>query len=119
MMMNEHQFKQKTKDLALRSIRISQALARTKEAEVIGTQLLRCGTSVGANYRSACRAKSKADMIAKLAIVEEEADETLFWAELLIESGILPEEKLALFMTDVESVVKMVVKSIQTLKAIK
>jgi four helix bundle protein len=62
--------------------------------------------SNGANYRSACRAKSK-------------ADETLFWAELLIESGILPEEKLTLFMTDVESVVKMVVKSIQTLKAIK
>lgn len=103
--------------MALRSIRISQSLPRTKESEIIGRQLLRCGTSVGANYRSACRAKSKADMIAKLVIVEEEADEALFGSELLIESGILPQDKLTPFMTDMESVVKMVVKSIQTLKA--
>ncbi|MFM6277446.1 MAG: four helix bundle protein, partial [Dolichospermum sp.] len=74
--MNEQQFKTRTKQLALRVIRLVESLPNTKTADVIGKQLLRSATSVGANYRSACRAKSTADLIAKLSIVEEEAEET-------------------------------------------
>ncbi|MFM5887663.1 MAG: four helix bundle protein [Dolichospermum sp.] len=92
--MNEQQFKTRTKQLALRVIRLVESLPNTKTADVIGKQLLRSATSVGANYRSACRAKSTADLIAKLSIVEEEADETLYWLELLIESRLITVEKL-------------------------
>ncbi len=83
-LMNEREFKARTKDLAIRVIRLVGALPKKEmEAQVIGRQLLRCATSVGANYRAACRAKSTADMISKLSIVLEEADETLYWMELL------------------------------------
>jgi four helix bundle protein len=74
--MNEEQFKRRTKDLALRVMKLINSLPQTTTAQVIGKQLLRSGTSVGANYRAACRAKSTADILHKLAIVEEEADET-------------------------------------------
>jgi four helix bundle protein len=79
--------------------------------------LLRSGTSVGANYRAACRAKSRADLIAKLGIVEEEADECLYWMELLIEAGIVPEAKLKGLMAEVNEIVAMTVSSIKTLRA--
>jgi four helix bundle protein len=73
--------------------------ARTK-AFVVGKQLLRCGTSVGANYRAACRAKSQADFIAKMGIVEEEADESIYWMEILIESGLVRSERLVNLMDE-------------------
>ncbi len=75
--MDEEQFKARTKTLALRIIKMVQALPQEPSAGIIGKQILRSATSVGANYRAACRAKSTADMITKLKIVEEEADETL------------------------------------------
>ena len=84
--MDEQAFKQRTKDLALGVIELVESLPKTKTAEVLGRQLLRCATSVGANYRAAFRGKSTADVLAKLAIVEEEADETALWLELLVES---------------------------------
>jgi four helix bundle protein len=74
--MNETEFKNRTKQLAREVIRLVESLPVSRTADVIGRQLLRSGTSIGANYRAACRGKSKADLIAKLAIVEEEADET-------------------------------------------
>ena len=89
--MDENLFKQRTKQLALRFIDIVDALPKKRTADVIGRQLIRSGTSIGANYRAACRGKSTADVIAKLRIVEEEADESAYWMELLIESGLLPE----------------------------
>src|SRR5580693_5647107 len=92
--MDEFEFKRRTKSIALRIIRVVDALPTRKAADVIGRQLLRSGALVGANYRAACRAKSAADLIAKLAIVEEEADECVYWLELLIESGILPTKRL-------------------------
>jgi four helix bundle protein len=73
----------RTKEFAIRIIHLFQALPSTKEAQVIGNQLLRCGTAVGANYRSACHARSRADFISKIGIVTEEADECVFWIELL------------------------------------
>ena len=86
--MNEEQFKTRTRKLALEVIELVESLPRSRTADVIGRQLLRSGTSIGANYRAACRGKSKADVISKLAIVEEEADETIYWLELLVETRL-------------------------------
>lgn len=86
--MNENEFKRRTKQLALKVIELVASLPRTREADVIGRQLLRSGTSVGANYRAACRGRSTADVISKLGIVEEEADEIMYWLELLTESAV-------------------------------
>ena len=94
--MNEttEQLRQRTKALAVRVVRLFRSLPESRDAQVIGTQLLRCGTSVGANYRAVCRARSKADFISKIGIVLEEADETVFWLELLVETGVMPENRL-------------------------
>ncbi len=115
--MNQEQFKQRTKQLALRAIRLVEALPRSQTGQIIGKQLLRSGTSIGANYRAACRAKSTADMINKLKIVEEETDETLYWLELLVEAEIIPETRLAAIMTETEEILAMTVASIKTLRA--
>ncbi|MEA5581815.1 four helix bundle protein [Nodularia harveyana UHCC-0300] len=114
--MNEHQFKARTKQLALRVIRLVEVLPQTRTADVISKQLLRSATSVAANYRAACRAKSAADLIAKLAIVEEEADETLYWLELLVESGLMTADKLKSLMQESTEILSMTVASIKTLK---
>ncbi len=87
--------KKRTKDGALRIINLFQNLPKTDEARIIGKQLLRSGTSFAANYRAVCRARSKAEFFAKLSIVVEELDETLFWLELLADSKIVPENKLS------------------------
>ncbi len=81
--------KRRTKQFALRIIRLVESLPKGRTANVIGQQLLRSGTSVGANYRAACRAKSNADFISKTRTVEEETDESLYWMELLIEAEIV------------------------------
>lgn len=83
--------KLRTKQFALRIIKLVESLPKSKTSNILGGQLLRSGTSVGANYRAACRAKSTADFIAKLAIVEEEADESIYWIELLVESNQVKE----------------------------
>src|SRR4051794_35911152 len=109
--MTEQEFKNRTKDIALRIIKLVESLPRTGSAEVIGKQLLRSGTSVGANYRAACRAKSTADIINKLAIVEEEADESIYWIELLIASEIVKESKVSKLVSDINEIVAMTVSS--------
>jgi len=114
--MNEREFKQRTKEIALRVIRAVETLPGSKTGDVIARQLLRSATSVGANYRAACRAKSSADMVAKLAIVEEEGDETLYWLELLVEAGLISEARVRKLIGDVIEVVAMVVSSIRTLR---
>ncbi len=121
--MNEWEFKRRTQQLALRVIRLVEALPQNRTADVIGKQLLRSATSVGANYRAACRGKSIADVIAKLGIVEEEADvseagrsPTLYWLELLVESGLIPAEKLKSLMSETNEILAMTVASIQTLR---
>jgi four helix bundle protein len=114
--MNEQEFKQRTKNLALRIIKLVESLPKTSTAQVIGKQLLRSGTSVGANYRAACRAKSTADILHKLAIVEEEADETLYWLELLVEAEIFPASKLQNLIDQTNEIVSMIVASIKTIR---
>ena len=105
--MTEAQFKHRTQQYALRVIRLVDALP----------QLLRAGTSVGANYRAACRGRSAADVIAKLGIVEEEADECLYWMELLIEARLCPAHRLSDLMREGEEILAMTVSSIKTLRA--
>ena len=114
--MDEQVFKGRTKKLALRVIELVEALPKTRSAEVIGRQLLRSATSVGANYRAACRGKSTADVLSKLAIVEEEGDETGYWLELLIEAGIVPQSQLADLLKETNEIVAMIVASIKTLR---
>jgi len=114
--MDKEQFQTRAKGLALRVIKLAEALPRNSTGTVIGRQLLRSGTSVGANYRAACRARSTADMIAKLKIVEEEADETLYWLELLVEADVMPEERLKPLMAETDEILAMTVASIKTLR---
>jgi len=115
--MTEQEFKDRTKQIALRVIRLVESLPDTNSAQIIGKQLLRSATSVGANYRAACRGKSTADILHKLSIVEEEADESLYWLELLIESNIVSETKLSALMKDTNEIVAMIVASIKTLRS--
>ncbi len=114
--MNEEDFKRRTKQLALRVIRLVEALPQSRTSEVIGKQLIRSATSVGANYRSACRGKSTADVIAKLSLVEEEADESLYWMEIIVEIGLLPLEKVRNLMSENTEILAMTVASIKTLR---
>lgn len=92
--MEKSALKDRTKQFALRIIKLSEALPNTKSANVINNQILRSATSVGANYRASLRAKSDADFLYKISIVTEEADETLFWLELIEESRILPQDRI-------------------------
>jgi four helix bundle protein len=106
----------KTKDVALRVIRLVESLPANMTGQILGRQILRCGTSVGANYRAAMRAKSKADMINKLKIVEEEADETLYWLDLLAAAGLIPIARLQPLIDEFDSILAMTVASIKTLR---
>ncbi len=115
--MDEKTFKERTKKFALGVAKLVESLPRTRTAEVLGRQLLRSGTSVGANYRSACRGRSASDVVAKLGIVEEEADESIYWMELLSDSGSVPAESLAALSKEANEIVAMTVASIKTLRS--
>ena len=115
--MNEQEFKQRTKALALRVIKLVSSLPKDTVSEVIGKQLIRSGTSVGANYRAACRARSTADLIAKLRIVEEEADECLYWMDLIVEAKLVDVTNLRSIMSETNEILAMTVASIKTLIA--
>jgi four helix bundle protein len=114
--MCEKEFKDRTKKFALRVIKLVESLPNDRAADVLGKQLLRSATSVAANYRAACRAKSKADMIHKLSIVEEEADESLLWMELLVESELIKASRLNALIAECNEILAMVVASIKTLR---
>ena len=114
--LDEQAFKQRTKKLALRVLRLVESLPRKTSTNVMGEQLFRCATFVGANYRSACRAKSTADRISKLDIVEAAADECLYWLELLVEAGEIPEAQVKNLMTETNEILAMTVASIKTLR---
>ena len=116
-MANQNHLERRTKQLALRIIKLVETLPDTTAGNVMGKQILRSATSVGANYRSAVRAKSTADMIHKLKIVEEEADETLYWLELIVEAELIPEARLVDLMSETNEIVAMTVASLKTLRA--
>ena len=94
--MDSLELKQRTKQFALRVLKVAEELPKGVSARVLANQIARSGTSVAANYRAACKARSKAEFVAKLGVVEEEADETQFWLELIGESGLVPAARLEL-----------------------
>ncbi|MBM4069603.1 MAG: four helix bundle protein [Planctomycetes bacterium] len=112
--MTEAEMKQRTKQFALRVIKLVNALPRTTAGNTIGRQLVRSGTSVGANYRAACRGRSRADFVAKLGIVEEEADESGFWLELVIDSGLLSQKLVQPLLKEAQEIVAIMVASRKT-----
>lgn len=114
--MTPEQLRERTKAFALRVIRLFRSLPNARDAQVIGTQLLRCGTSVGANYRAACRARSKAEFIAKLGVVIEEADESVYWLELLIETKVIKAEKLNSLLKEAKELTAIFNASRSTIK---
>ena len=112
--MKNNDLKQRTKEFALRVIRMTDALPKTMAASVLGKQLLRSATSVAANYRSACRGRSKAEFVAKLGIVEEEADESSLWLELIEDAEMLPAKKLSALRAESGELTAIMVSSIRT-----
>lgn len=114
--MTEKELLQRTKAFSLRIIRLVDALPKTNAGTVIGRQLLRCGTSVAANYRAACRGRSKAEFIAKLGIVEEESDESCFWLELVVDAGLLPTDRVGALLQEAREITAIVVASRKSAK---
>jgi four helix bundle protein len=108
--------KLRTKQFAIRIVGVARSLPRTREGDVIGKQLLRCGTAVAANYRAVCRARSKAEFISKISIVVEEADETVFWLELLADTSVVPTGKLSLLLKEANELPAICAASLSTAK---
>jgi four helix bundle protein len=113
--MTPAELKQRTKTFAVDVVKFTRTLI-TEDIAVahVARQLVRCGTAVGANYRASCRAKSTADFISKMTTVEEEADETLYWLELLVDSDSVPHQRIADLMNEAEQLLRIVVASIKT-----
>ncbi|MBI2518415.1 MAG: four helix bundle protein [Opitutae bacterium] len=112
--MTREQFKTRTKAFALRAIKVAESLPADASAQIIGRQLIRSATSTAANYRAAVRSKSRADFVAKMGIVEEECDESLFWLELLTDTGEIKPASLTSLMKEGDEILSIVVASIKT-----
>jgi four helix bundle protein len=110
------ELRDRTKAFALRIIRLIRSLPYRTDTQVLGKQLLRCGTSVAANYRAVCRARSKAEFIARIGIVAEEADEAVLWIELLTESGIVKQELTRDLLKEAKELSAILTTSQQTAK---
>lgn len=115
--MNPEEFRSRTKQYALRIIRMAESLPNTQAGREIRGQLIRCGCSVGANYRAVCRSRSRAEFIAKKGIAEEECDESLYWMELLVEAGLAKSEKLTNLMKEGNEILSMIVVSRKTARS--
>src|SRR5438067_12717170 len=110
------ELRDRTKKFALRVIRLFRSLLYRVDSQVLGKQLLRCGTSVAENYRAVCRARSKAEFVARIGIVAEEADEAVLWLELLIESGVVAPEKAHELLAETKELAAIFTASQQTSK---
>jgi len=117
--MKSEEMKARTRAFPLRVIRLAESLPNTPTAKVIRDQMLRCGPSVGANYRAACRAKSRPDFVSKMGTVEEEADETIYWMELLIDAEIVKRARIADLLDEADQILSIVISSIKTAKGIR
>jgi four helix bundle protein len=112
--MTERELLQRTKQFALRIFKLVDALPRTIQGRAVTAQLIRSGTSVAANYRAACRARSKPEFVAKLGVVEEEADESAFWLELIIETDLLSAAKVKPLLVEASEIVAIMASSKKT-----
>ncbi|MGA2609651.1 MAG: four helix bundle protein [Terriglobia bacterium] len=108
------QLRARTKQFAIRIVRVFKSLPKNDEARIIGKQLLRAGTSVAANYRAVCRSRSKAEFISRMSVVVEEADETAFWLELLIETSIIPGVRLRDLLAEANELLAIFAASVWT-----
>jgi four helix bundle protein len=115
--MTERELKQRTKTFALRALKLIDALPHTRSGRILGNQLGRSATSVGANYRSACRSRSTAEMISRISVVEEEADESGFWLEMISEHGLVLPAKLSTLLREADELTAIMVASRKTLHA--
>src|SRR5262245_1845608 len=112
--MTPEKMKQRTKDFAIRTVKVVEKLPPKRSVEAIGHQLLRCGTSVAANYRAACRARSAAEFRSKLGICEEEADEAIFWLEMIADLGYIRANLLDELIAEASAILSIVIASIKT-----
>ena len=112
--MNEPQMKNRTKQVALRVLNLADALPTSRSGNAIANQLVRSGTSVAANYRALCRSKSRADFVNKTSIVEEEADETGFWLELIVDAHLLSAKRVNPLLDEASEITAMLVASRKT-----
>ena len=112
--MPERDLKERTKRFAIRAIRLVESLPSGKTADIVGKQLLRSATSVGANYRAACRARSTAEFVAKMGIVEEEADECIYWMEIIGETRLVSKDRLVDLVREANELLAITVSSIKT-----
>ncbi len=110
------ELKQRSKSFAIRIVNLFRSLSRAPDAQTLGKQLLRSGTSVAANYRAVCRARSKAEFISRMGIVVEEADETVFWLELLGETGVVREDRTRDLLKEANELVAIFAASLRTSK---
>jgi len=110
------ELKKRTQQFALRVIRLVESLPKTRTAIVIGNQLLNCATSVGANYRAACRGRSKVDFISKLGIVEEEADESAYWLEMLVAAKVVESNAVEELLKEANELTAIIAASRKTAK---
>ena len=109
--MNAEELKERTKQFALGVMHLVEAVPKSTKARAIANQLIRSGTSVAANYRAACRSRSHAEFVSKIGVVEEEADETALWLELIISDKILPEKKVNPLLIEANELVKIMAAS--------
>jgi four helix bundle protein len=112
--LNQNYLKERTKRFALEIIKLVEKLPKGKTSDILGRQLLAAGTSAGDNYRAACRARSSPDFISKMGIVEEEADESIYWMELLIDCGLIRKDEMSDLLNDANQILAMTVSSIKT-----
>jgi four helix bundle protein len=112
--MSHDELRNRNKQFAMRVIALVDTLPRNAAGRAIGNQLIRSGTSVGVNYRAACRAKSRPDFISKMGTVEEEADESMYWMELIVETGMAKQKQLTALMKEADEIVSMTIASIRT-----
>jgi four helix bundle protein len=112
------ELKMRTKKFAIRIVKLFQALPHRDDARTLGKQLLRSGTSVGTNYRAVCRSRSKAEFLARLGIVVEEIDETVFWLELLVESNIVSQQRLGSLQQEAKELLAIFASSQLTAKGL-
>ncbi len=112
--MTPEELKKRTKLFALRDIKLVKALPRSVEGRAIGNQIIRSGTSVAANYRASCRARSRSEFISKIGIVLEEADETVLWLELITEAGLLPAKRIETLLSEANEIVAIMAATRKT-----
>ena len=114
--MTPKELKARTKRFAVDVIRLCRHLPPTLDGKTVAGQIIRSGTSVGANYRASCRARSRAEWIAKMGTVEEEADETLFWLEVAVEAGLIDSQRAAALLKEADELTAILVSSLKTAK---